>query len=144
MSLQRQPIAMQPRRCSSSAIPRISRVMARYFAGDIDVNSIPGQACGHPESGCKSPKGHMSPRVFLRVLIVGPLLDAGGVCSMGPRFCIYKDSRLRIHMEGPWYGLCKRPSIRLLPQLWVWGSSCSCGLWGPYCPAAYHRFEVWA
>ena len=23
---------------------RISRVMARYFAGDIDVNSIPGQA----------------------------------------------------------------------------------------------------
>ena len=23
--------------------PRISRVMARYFAGDIDVNSIPGQ-----------------------------------------------------------------------------------------------------
>ena len=30
--------------CTSHINPRISRVMARYFAGDIDVNSIPGQA----------------------------------------------------------------------------------------------------
>ena len=40
------------------APPRIKRVMARYFAGDVDVNSIPGQArlSFRVQSGPENPK----------------------------------------------------------------------------------------